>query len=232
MVNLSCGRNPWKQASDEDSTYKAFRKDPNFLKTILPLSDELNDILREVFQSEPRNRISVSELKSRIFHCQSFSAPPQSQGRLSLGTPPTSPHAARFNVSNVSSLSSGSHSSYDSDEGSMLSSGSSSSEESDFCDSPEALPASMDIEPAPLPLEDNTSSQQSSHTQQRQPLADVTNQMPFQYYTLPPNANTFRKPNVQCYPQYEQPYFHGNYHHGHPAYYAASGFYSHQPSVF
>ncbi|EHL01323.1 putative Negative regulator of sexual conjugation and meiosis [Glarea lozoyensis 74030] len=111
LVNLACGRNPWKQASDEDSTYKAFKKDPNFLKTILPLSDELNDILGEVFQSDPRDRISVSELKSRIFHCQSFSAPPQQTGRISLATPPASPHAAQFNVSNISSTSSGSQSS-------------------------------------------------------------------------------------------------------------------------
>ena len=39
-MNLTCGRNPWKRASVEDSTFKAFRKDPNFLQTILPVTDE------------------------------------------------------------------------------------------------------------------------------------------------------------------------------------------------
>jgi len=231
LVNLTCGRNPWKQASDEDSTYKAFKKDPNFLKTILPLSDELNDILGEVFQSEPRNRITVSDLKSRIFHCQSFSVP-QQQGRMSLLTPPTSPHTAQFNISNVSSDSSGSQSSYDSDEGSMFSSGSSSSDDSDFCDSPEAPPTLMDVEPPAQPLEDNSAPQKAVHPQQRQPLADVTHQMPLQYYSLPQNGNAFQKPNVQCYQQFEHQFSYGHFHQGHPGFYQGPGFYPHQPSVF
>lgn len=83
LVNLACGRNPWKQASVEDSTYKAFTRNRNFLKTILPLSDELNDILGMIFERNPEDRITVSELKRRIIECSSFSA--------QVYTPPTSP---------------------------------------------------------------------------------------------------------------------------------------------
>jgi serine/threonine protein kinase len=88
LVNLTCGRNPWKQASVEDSTYKAFTRNRDFLKTILPLSDELNDILGMIFESDPKQRIDVTELKQRIFQCSSFSAPIQ---QASLPTPPQSP---------------------------------------------------------------------------------------------------------------------------------------------
>ncbi|KAK0114980.1 hypothetical protein ONS96_013454 [Cadophora gregata f. sp. sojae] len=86
LVNLTCGRNPWKQASAEDSTYKAFTRNRDFLKTILPLSDELNEILGMIFERNPEKRITVSELKQRIIECVHFSAPPQQ-----LPTPPTSP---------------------------------------------------------------------------------------------------------------------------------------------
>ncbi|KAH6678214.1 putative negative regulator of sexual conjugation and meiosis [Halenospora varia] len=101
LVNLTCGRNPWKQASDEDSTYRAFKKDKNFLKSILPLSDELNDILGMIFESNPKERITVSQLKQLIFHCPSFSSPPQPQ--YQIATPPQSPQADQFDVSSISS---------------------------------------------------------------------------------------------------------------------------------
>lgn len=69
LVNLTCGRNPWKKASPEDSTFRAFLKDPQFLSTILPLSPELNSILRRVFECDPRRRISLPRLRELIVAC-------------------------------------------------------------------------------------------------------------------------------------------------------------------
>jgi serine/threonine protein kinase len=69
LVNLTCGRNPWKKASPEDSTFRAFLKDSSFLSTILPLSPELNSILRLVFECDPQRRISLQELRDRIVAC-------------------------------------------------------------------------------------------------------------------------------------------------------------------
>ena len=69
LVNLTCGRNPWKKASIEDSTFRAFLKDPNFLCSILPISVELNSILRRVFDSDPNQRISLPELRDLIVTC-------------------------------------------------------------------------------------------------------------------------------------------------------------------
>lgn len=72
LVNLTCGRNPWKQASPEDSTFRAFLQDPTFLRSILPMSPELDCILRRVFESDPSKRISIHELRDLIATCPRF----------------------------------------------------------------------------------------------------------------------------------------------------------------
>ena len=72
LVNLTCGRNPWKRASYDDSTYRAFRKDPSFLQSILPISPELNAILSKIFEIDPTKRISIRELEDRVFYCPRF----------------------------------------------------------------------------------------------------------------------------------------------------------------
>jgi serine/threonine protein kinase len=62
LVNLTCGRNPWKRAAIEDSTFKAFRRDSNFLQTILPITSECNAILKRIFDMNPETRITLPEL--------------------------------------------------------------------------------------------------------------------------------------------------------------------------
>ncbi|KAI2640647.1 Ran1-like protein kinase [Hypomontagnella submonticulosa] len=93
LVNLTCGRNPWKQASFEDSTYRAFTRSPDFLRTILPLSDDLNNILGRIFTRNPDQRITLPELKNSIIACSSFTLPPTPQA---LPTPPISPQPTEF----------------------------------------------------------------------------------------------------------------------------------------
>jgi len=72
LVNLTCGRNPWKSASPKDSTFRAFMEDRHFLKSILPLSDELNDVLGMIFELDPAKRIKLDELRQRILDCNHF----------------------------------------------------------------------------------------------------------------------------------------------------------------
>jgi serine/threonine protein kinase len=69
LVNLTCGRNPWKRACYDDSTFRAYMRDPNFLKSILPLTSELNAILGRIFDLDPSKRCSISELKEMILSC-------------------------------------------------------------------------------------------------------------------------------------------------------------------
>ena len=72
LVNLTCGRNPWKRASMEDSTFRAYLKNPKFLSTILPLTPELDSILRRIFECDPRRRIQIPELRNLILRCPKF----------------------------------------------------------------------------------------------------------------------------------------------------------------
>jgi len=93
LVNLTCGRNPWKQASAEDSTYRAYTRSRDFLKTILPVSDELNDTLARIFTANPDERISLGELRARIMACERLTVTEQQQPAVvsGLATPPASP---------------------------------------------------------------------------------------------------------------------------------------------
>lgn len=76
LVNLTCGRNPWKRASLEDPTFRAYLKDPFFLKSILPLSTEIVCILSRVFERDPAQRISIPELRQLILECPRFTETP------------------------------------------------------------------------------------------------------------------------------------------------------------
>lgn len=88
LVNLTCGRNPWKQASHEDSTYRAYTKSQDFLRTILPITEELNAILGRIFTRNPDERITLPELRARIVACARFTETPAAPA---LSTPPASP---------------------------------------------------------------------------------------------------------------------------------------------
>lgn len=83
LVNLTCGRNPWKRASIEDSTFRAYLKNPKFLSSILPLSPELDAILRRIFECDPRRRIGILELRDLVVRCPRFTT------HTGLSTPPT-----------------------------------------------------------------------------------------------------------------------------------------------
>ncbi|KAG8906869.1 hypothetical protein FRB99_005929 [Tulasnella sp. 403] len=72
LINLTCGRNPWKQATVSDDTFRAYLQDPNFLRKILPISTQLNEILKRTFAIEPSQRISLRELREAITNIRTF----------------------------------------------------------------------------------------------------------------------------------------------------------------
>ncbi|KAG0281492.1 hypothetical protein BGZ96_001113 [Linnemannia gamsii] len=72
LINLVFGRNPWKQACPRDETFSAFVLNNDFLQTILPMSDELNEIIKSVFCLNPRKRLSLPEFARRVQGCSSF----------------------------------------------------------------------------------------------------------------------------------------------------------------
>lgn len=65
-------------------------KDPKFLRTILPLSPELDSILKRVFEFNPAKRITIPELRDLIMRCPRFTAT-KSAASTPLPSPPFSP---------------------------------------------------------------------------------------------------------------------------------------------
>ena len=59
-------------------------RDPKFLSSILPLSPELDSILRRIFECDPRRRISITELRELIIKCPRFTS-------CTAAMPPTLP---------------------------------------------------------------------------------------------------------------------------------------------
>ncbi|KAI9320509.1 kinase-like domain-containing protein, partial [Dichotomocladium elegans] len=76
LINLAAGRNPWRQASLNDETFCAYLANPNFLLKILPISRELNVILKRIFCIDPIRRITLDELRNRIKRCRYFTRTP------------------------------------------------------------------------------------------------------------------------------------------------------------
>jgi len=163
LVNLTCGRNPWKRASVDDATFRAYLKDSRFLSSILPLSPELDGILRRIFECNPARRITIPELRELIIRCPRFttrcrlphSPPPELDFGEAVVFPEVHSYPAHFepfhvsaytpapsppsqSVSQHSHMTSVSAESSPSDDGSLYSTSSSSSSVSNFEASPPA----------------------------------------------------------------------------------------------
>lgn len=72
LVNLVCGRNPWRCASPTDESFTAFLADPTFLRRILPISNECLDILTQIFTPKPEDRITLDRLRVLVNDIVSF----------------------------------------------------------------------------------------------------------------------------------------------------------------
>ncbi|KAF8068706.1 kinase-like domain-containing protein [Lyophyllum atratum] len=73
LLNLATGRNPWKSATPDDQTFRAYLRDPlGFLPTVLPISSEINDILTQMLEVDWRERMTLRELRQAIEDVQTF----------------------------------------------------------------------------------------------------------------------------------------------------------------
>ncbi|SCV72984.1 BQ2448_6909 [Microbotryum intermedium] len=72
LVNLTCGRNPWKQACPSDETFCAYLGNPDFLRSILPISEHTNRILKRIFALNPKARITLKDLRREILSVKTF----------------------------------------------------------------------------------------------------------------------------------------------------------------
>lgn len=74
LVNLICGRNPWKQACLSDETFREYLRNPDFLMDILPISQQTNALLKRIFTIRESWRCSLEELRSMVHQITRFTA--------------------------------------------------------------------------------------------------------------------------------------------------------------
>lgn len=72
LVNLVCGRNPWRIASPSDESFSSFVQDPHFLRRIVPISEQCLYVLSRIFTIDPAERISINELRELIMEVEAF----------------------------------------------------------------------------------------------------------------------------------------------------------------
>jgi serine/threonine protein kinase len=65
-------------------------KDPKFLRSILPISSELDSLLRRMFEFNPAKRATIPEIREMIVRCSAFTAT-KSAVSTPLPSPPFSP---------------------------------------------------------------------------------------------------------------------------------------------
>lgn len=75
LINLTCIRNPWLKAHQlEDNTFHYFVKDPKVLMKILPVSQDLYQLLADILRLDPYSRISLESLMERVSACTRFTS--------------------------------------------------------------------------------------------------------------------------------------------------------------
>ena len=73
LINLTCIRNPWLKADcANDNTFQYFLKDPSILKKILPVSEDLYQVLLKVLKLNPWQRISLNQLIMEVAMLKCF----------------------------------------------------------------------------------------------------------------------------------------------------------------
>ncbi|KII95082.1 hypothetical protein PLICRDRAFT_96832 [Plicaturopsis crispa FD-325 SS-3] len=72
ITNMITGRNPWRWATTDDDCYAAYLNEENFLRTMLPISNEANSLLKRIFTVNPLARITLPELRAEILKIKTF----------------------------------------------------------------------------------------------------------------------------------------------------------------
>lgn len=91
LVNLACGRNPWRQACADDDTFRAYLEDPTILEAILPLSSSASSILALLFAQDPATRLTLEELRAMVIRTRTYTTlrPARSMALVSPYPSPT-----------------------------------------------------------------------------------------------------------------------------------------------
>ncbi|KAG2182238.1 hypothetical protein INT43_007165 [Umbelopsis isabellina] len=116
LINLTCGRNPWKQAHVGDETFSAYLRNPDFLLSILPISSQLNTLLKQIFCVDPAKRIRIEELRAQFLACKYYTAQEEKSAAKEKSVKPVAIKSyASISPSNLSNVPQHAYESHDGD---------------------------------------------------------------------------------------------------------------------
>lgn len=76
FINITCSRNPWPIAAfNENSevfTNYILNRNKSILTSILPISNQFNDLLNSIFKLNPNERVTLKKLQQQIITCDFF----------------------------------------------------------------------------------------------------------------------------------------------------------------
>ncbi len=72
LLTMITGHNPWNTASWSDPCYVAYRRNPNFLRDMLPISESANYILFAIFRRERDGRVTLPALRHAVRTADTF----------------------------------------------------------------------------------------------------------------------------------------------------------------
>ncbi|KAH9831144.1 kinase-like domain-containing protein [Rhodofomes roseus] len=71
-VCMIAGRCPWRRASTSDENFCAYVEDHRYLRAVLPISEEMDEILRRIFTIREEDCIDILELRQLLMNVETF----------------------------------------------------------------------------------------------------------------------------------------------------------------
>ncbi|OJT01752.1 Negative regulator of sexual conjugation and meiosis [Trametes pubescens] len=72
LVNIVTGHRPWDKATLEDDQFKSFLEEPDWLRSVFPISEGLSVILRRIFTIVPDEALTLAEIRREIRNLDTF----------------------------------------------------------------------------------------------------------------------------------------------------------------
>ena len=83
FTSMVSGHNPWKRAVMTDDCFRAFIRDPSFLRSMLPISKAANSILQRIFVA-PNRRLTLPKLRRMVLEADTFFMTDDEIGRANV----------------------------------------------------------------------------------------------------------------------------------------------------
>lgn len=103
LLALLFGRNPWQEATEMDIAFTEFKKDPMSLLQLFPdLSPECMQFLQKVLAIDPKQRVSISEMKTLFSELNNLTIDQQEDDEDEIISSPVDIHIVQHKTNKAS----------------------------------------------------------------------------------------------------------------------------------